>query len=113
MHEALWSPTSPNAATLNDVSPSETTSAHVSIDTDVTLSHVSSHRARGPVTRIWRGILKPKERTDGTVAWNCILAAHGAAKLSHEPLDYEEELRNPNWRDAMEVDFSALQSNGT
>ncbi|KAK1613214.1 hypothetical protein QYE76_036887 [Lolium multiflorum] len=67
----------------------------------------------GPMTRRRRGIHQPKQRTDGTVAWTCVLAAHAALKHTHEPRDYKEALRTPHWRDAMETEFSALQANGT
>jgi histone deacetylase 1/2 len=42
-----------------------------------------------------------------------VLAAHAALKHTHEPRDYKEALRTPHWREAMEVEFSALQANGT
>ncbi|KAK1607289.1 hypothetical protein QYE76_030962 [Lolium multiflorum] len=67
----------------------------------------------GPITRLRRGISQPKQRTNGTVAWSCVLAAHAALKHTHEPRDYKEALRTPHWREAMEVEFSALQANGT
>ncbi|KAK1661389.1 hypothetical protein QYE76_049548 [Lolium multiflorum] len=67
----------------------------------------------GPVTRLRRGIQQPKKRTDGTVAWNCILQAYSASKHTQEPRDYKEALRIPHWRDAMEAEFSALQDTGT
>ncbi|KAK1678315.1 hypothetical protein QYE76_039163 [Lolium multiflorum] len=67
----------------------------------------------GPVTRLRRGITQPKQRTDGTVAWNCILQAYSASKHTQEPRDYKEALRLPHWRDAMEAEFSALQDTGT
>jgi hypothetical protein len=60
-----------------------------------------------------RGISQPKQRMDGTVAWSCVLAAHAALKHTHEPRDYKEALCTPHWREAMEVEFSALQTNGT
>ena len=44
---------------------------------------------------------------------DCILAAHTATKHTTEPRDFEEALRTPHWRDAMETEFSALQNNGT
>jgi hypothetical protein len=52
-------------------------------------------------------------RTDGTVTWLSVLAAHAAAKHTQEPRDYKEALRIPHWRDAMETEFSALHRNGT
>ncbi|KAK1617261.1 hypothetical protein QYE76_022778 [Lolium multiflorum] len=66
-----------------------------------------------PVTRRSRGIIQPKVRTDGTVAWSSILAARDAARDTTEPSDYRTALRIPHWRSAMETEFSALQENGT
>ncbi|KAK1665998.1 hypothetical protein QYE76_054157 [Lolium multiflorum] len=66
-----------------------------------------------PVTRRSRGIIQPKVRTDGTVAWTSILAARDAARDTTEPSDYRTALRIPHWRSAMETEFSALQENGT
>jgi hypothetical protein len=60
------------------------------------------------MTRRRHGIHQPKKRTDGTVAWTCVLAAHAALKHTHEPRDYKEALRTSHWRDAMETEFSAL-----
>jgi hypothetical protein len=54
-----------------------------------------------------------ERHTDGTVAWNCILAAHAVSSSTKEPRDYQEALRIPHWRATMEADFSALQTNGT
>jgi hypothetical protein len=60
-----------------------------------------------------QGIQQPKQCTDGTVAWNCVLQAYSASKHTQEPRDYKEALRIPHWRDAMEAEFSALQDTGT
>jgi hypothetical protein len=65
------------------------------------------------VTRLRHGIHQPKKRTDGTVAWNCVLAAHATLKHTYEPRGYKEALRTSHWRDAMETEFSALQANQT
>ncbi|KAK1631986.1 hypothetical protein QYE76_006301 [Lolium multiflorum] len=67
----------------------------------------------GPITRAQRGIRQPKVRTDGTVTWLSVLAAHAAVKHTQEPRDYKEALRTPHWREAMEAEFSALQRNDT
>jgi hypothetical protein len=67
----------------------------------------------GPVTRLRRGISQPKVRTDGTVAWNTVLAAFAASKDTSEPRDFREALRVPHWRTAMETEFAALKDNGT
>jgi hypothetical protein len=65
------------------------------------------------MTRRRHGIHQPKKRTDGTIAWTCVLAAHAALKHTHEPRDYKEALRTSHWRAAMETGFSALQANQT
>jgi hypothetical protein len=62
----------------------------------------------GPVTRRQRGIVQPKIRNDGTVAWSSVLDAHVASKDTFEPRDYKEALRIPHWRTAMETEYSAL-----
>jgi hypothetical protein len=67
----------------------------------------------GPMTRRRHGIHQPKQRTDGTVAWNCVVAAHTSLEHTHEHHDYKEALRTPHWRDAVEAGFSTLQANGT
>ncbi|KAK1684406.1 hypothetical protein QYE76_045254 [Lolium multiflorum] len=66
-----------------------------------------------PTTHRSHGIVQPKIRTDGTVAWSSILAAREASKDTAEPCDYRDALRIPHWRAAMETEFSALQENGT
>jgi histone deacetylase 1/2 len=67
----------------------------------------------GPVTRRQRGIVQKKVCTDGTVAWNAVLAKRAASKDTSEPGDYHVALSIPHWRDAMEKEFSALRANGT
>jgi histone deacetylase 1/2 len=66
-----------------------------------------------PVTRRQRGIVQKKVRTDGTVAWSAVLAEREVSKDMAAPYDYRVALKIPHWRDAMEAEFSALQSNGT
>jgi histone deacetylase 1/2 len=67
----------------------------------------------GLVTRSQRGIVQPKVRTDGTVAWSSVLAQFAASKDAAEPRDYRAALAIPHWRRTMEEEFSALQCNGT
>ncbi|KAK1612276.1 hypothetical protein QYE76_035949 [Lolium multiflorum] len=88
-------------------------SAPTSADTAPVIATTSAPPPTGPVTRRRHGIHQPKQRTDGTVVWNCVIAAHTALKHTHEPRDYKEALRTPHWREAMETEFSALQANGT
>jgi histone deacetylase 1/2 len=66
-----------------------------------------------PVTRSQRGIHQPKQRTDGTVAWLAACMAQAAADPSAEPRHFRAALGIPHWREAMETEFEALQSNGT
>jgi hypothetical protein len=66
----------------------------------------------GSVAHLRRGIQHRKVRIDGTIAWNCVLAAH-ATSSTKEPRDYQEALRIPHWRAAMEAKFLDLQNNGT
>jgi histone deacetylase 1/2 len=67
----------------------------------------------GVVTRLQRGIRNPKQRTDGTIAWQAIRLAHTADLTRTEPRDHREAMACPHWRDAMETEFSALQNNKT
>jgi len=61
-----------------------------------------------PVTRLQRGIVKPKEYTDGTVRW-CM---HTLVQ-PEEPNSVEEALLNPSWASAMESEHQALLRNTT
>jgi hypothetical protein len=47
------------------------------------------------------------------VAWNAICLAHAAERALAEPRDLCEALRSPQWKAAMDTEFSALQQNGT
>jgi hypothetical protein len=49
-----------------------------------------------PVTRRQRGIIQNKIRTDGTVAWNAVLAERAASKDTAKSRDYREALRIPH-----------------
>jgi hypothetical protein len=57
-------------------------------------------------TRLQNGITKPKVYTDSTV-WYSMLAA------SDEPRDLHDALSSTNWKQVMDVEFDALQKNGT
>ena len=61
-----------------------------------------------PVTRLQRGIMKPKEYTDGTVHW-CM----NAQAQSEEPSSVEEALQDQKWASAMENEHQALLRNKT
>jgi histone deacetylase 1/2 len=67
----------------------------------------------GVTTRLQRGIKNPKVRTDGTVAWPAVRLASTADLTRTEPRDHREAMNYPHWRNAMESEFSALQSNKT
>lgn len=60
------------------------------------------------VTRLQRGIMKPKEYTDGTVRW-CM----NAQAQSEEPSSVEEALQDQKWASAMENEHQALLRNKT
>ncbi|XP_071678597.1 uncharacterized protein [Lolium perenne] len=100
------------SATTGQVACMDPVSTSADSTTPVVTSSTPPPLAR-PVTRLRHGIHQPKKRTDGTVAWNCVLAAHATLKHTYEPRDYKEALRTSHWRDAMETEFSALQANQT
>jgi hypothetical protein len=84
------SSTAPGRSTK--ISPASSNADPVSISTETTtpvVTSVPSAPPAGPMTRRRHGIHQPKNRTDGTVAWMCVLAAHAALKHTHEPLDYK------------------------
>ena len=66
-----------------------------------------------PRTRSQSGIVRPKERTDGTVAWIAACMAQTDADPTAEPRHFQAALRIPHWRSAMEQEFQALQRNDT
>ena len=59
-----------------------------------------------PLTRLQRGIRKEKVYTDGTVRYNLLAA-------SAEPQKLDEAFSNQNWKNAMDLDYSALLKNRT
>jgi len=61
-----------------------------------------------PVTRLQRGIVKPKIYTDGTVKWGML-----ADSVTTEPASIEAALRDPKWIEAMDVEHQALLKNHT
>jgi hypothetical protein len=50
----------------------------------------------GVVTRLQRGIRNPKQRTDGTIAWQAIRLAHTADLTRTEPRDHREAMACPH-----------------
>jgi hypothetical protein len=71
----------------------------------INLGHLSSADPR-PKTRLQRGIRKPKVYNDGTVRYGCFTS-------NGEPQNLEEALGNKNWKQAMDLEFSALMNNKT
>lgn len=59
-----------------------------------------------PKTRQQSGIRKPKIYTDGTVRY-------GYFTSSGEPQSLNEALENKNWKNAMDLEYSALMKNKT
>jgi hypothetical protein len=57
-------------------------------------------------TRLQHGITKPKIYTDGTVRYNMLATSDG-------PHDLHDALSSTTWKQAMDVEFDALQKNRT
>ncbi|XP_073358374.1 uncharacterized protein [Aegilops tauschii subsp. strangulata] len=66
-----------------------------------------------PRTRSQHGIFRPKERTDGTVAWLAACMAHTTADPTAGPRHFQAALSIPHWRAAMEQEVQALHKNDT
>ncbi|KAK1614057.1 hypothetical protein QYE76_019574 [Lolium multiflorum] len=67
----------------------------------------------GPVTRLRNNIRRPRERTDGTVAWLTRCMAHAVTSESAEPRDFRVAMALPHWRSAMDSEYAALLRNQT
>ncbi|KAK1643200.1 hypothetical protein QYE76_061005 [Lolium multiflorum] len=76
----------------------------------VTLPAPVVHR---PHTRSKSGIVRPRERTDGTVAWLAACLAQATADPTAEPRHYTAAMQIPHWRSAMELEYQALLKNDT
>jgi hypothetical protein len=63
--------------------------------------------------RSQHGIVQKKQHTDGTIAWFTACHTHGVADPTIEPTTYQDALRIPHWREAMELEFQALLKNET
>jgi hypothetical protein len=57
-------------------------------------------------TRAQAGIHKPKVYTDGTIMY-------GLSDVSAEPRSIDEAMADTNWKNAMDVEYSALMKNKT
>ncbi|XP_071685432.1 uncharacterized protein [Lolium perenne] len=91
-----------------DMSASE--AAPLSDDTSPELPQQKLNR---PMTRLQRGIRQPKQRSDGTVAWTSICLAHATERAASEPRNLQDALGTPHWKDAMDIEYSALIKNDT
>jgi histone deacetylase 1/2 len=59
-------------------------------------------------TRLQHGIVKPKQRHDGTVRWAMLSSVEPA-----EPQSTREAFRDARWVSAMDTEYAALLNNGT
>jgi hypothetical protein len=64
--------------------------------------------AQRPITRLQKGILKPKVYTDGTVRWGNLVTAS-----TDEPSSVNAALNDKNWVTAMDNEYQALLHNKT
>jgi hypothetical protein len=69
-------------------------------------SSLDSVPAIAPRTRLQAGIRKPKVYSDGTVRY-------GNLTICEEPSSLNAALADPNWKQAMDSEFSALMRNNT
>jgi hypothetical protein len=74
---------------------------------------VTTPVASRPHTRSQSGITRPRQRTDGTVAWLDACLSQAIADPSAEPRHYTAAMEIPHWRSAMELEYQALMKNGT
>jgi histone deacetylase 1/2 len=73
-----------------------------------TATDQSTSSPAGHVTRLQRGIVKPKQYTDRTVRWGMIAAAS-----QEEPASVHDSLKDQNWVAAMDAEHQALIKNRT
>jgi hypothetical protein len=75
--------------------------------TDPTLPPSVSTSPPAPriVTCSQRGIVQPKKRTDGSVAWFTACQNNGIPDPTLEPTSHHEARHIPYWRAAMELEF--------
>ncbi|XP_037446411.1 putative disease resistance protein RGA4 [Triticum dicoccoides] len=66
-----------------------------------------------PHTRNKSGVVQPKKRTDGTVAWLATCMAQAQADPTGEPRHFQAAMSIPHCRLAMEQEYQALLQNGT
>ncbi|KAK1614549.1 hypothetical protein QYE76_020066 [Lolium multiflorum] len=107
---AVQSPVASSASTP-PVPPAASSSAPAS--TTPPSSTVTAPVASRPHTRSQSGIARPRQRTDGTVAWLAACLSQAIADPSAEPRHYTAAMEIPHWRSAMELEYQALMKNGT
>ena len=89
-------------ATATDVT--ESSAAALAEDTGA----AAEHQVMPPhVTRLQKGIVKPKVRTDGTIRW----CTNVSSASSGEPANLKDALASPNWVSAMVDEHRALIRN--
>jgi histone deacetylase 1/2 len=97
------SPSPSPAGPSPSLSPSPSPAAPLTSTALVLRPHTCSHS----------GIFRPKERTDGTVAWHTACVTADVANPSSEPRTYQAAMSIPHWREAMEQEYHALLRNET
>jgi histone deacetylase 1/2 len=90
-------------AAVDAVSPGDT----VGISSSGSSAEQAVVPPQRPITRLQRGIHKPKLYTDGTVRYGLSIAASG------EPNSVSAALKDSRWVAAMDSEFQALQRNKT
>jgi hypothetical protein len=90
------------AAPEGQAAPSDTVPTSIQLDPAAALAPaVLPNTAPHPRTWLQAGIRQPKIYTDGTVRY-------GNLTICEEPTTISAALSDPNWKQAMESDFSAL-----
>ncbi|KAK1612536.1 hypothetical protein QYE76_036209 [Lolium multiflorum] len=107
----LRSPSPPQASPASSPSPSPSPSPGSNPASTVTTAAPSAPLR--PHTRSRSGIFRPKERTDGTVAWYAACMTAAIADPTAEPRTYQAAMSIPHWREAMEQEYQALLRNET
>jgi histone deacetylase 1/2 len=90
-----------------------TSSSSVPVLDDLLSSPPPAAASLRPHTRSKSGIVRRKERTDGTVAWLAACLADAQADPTAEPRNYQAAMSIPHWDAAMADEFQALLRNNT
>lgn len=100
---------SPASSGVSTGSPSGvSTDPHACSSVSAASSALQPEVPQGPVTRLQRGITKPKMYPDGTVRWGMLSTVH-----DEEPRSVEEALQDERWVQAMDNEYNALMKNKT